>query len=63
MISTWLVFYLSMIDMVSEAHIIALLWSLSTFGGGILGAYLNPHFNKKLFIGALFACAVFFVFL
>ena len=63
MISTWLVFYLTMIDMVEEAHIIAILWSISTFAGGILGAYINPKFNKKIFIAALAACAIFFVFL
>jgi hypothetical protein len=44
MVSTWLVFYLSMISMAREAHIIALLWSASTFVGGILGIYLNRKF-------------------
>ena len=63
MISTWLVFYLDMISMVSEAHIIALLWSSSTFGGGILGIYINKKFKKKYFILSLFISAIFFVFL
>jgi len=63
MISTWLVFYLSMINMVKEAHIIALLWSSSTFIGGVLGIYVNRRLEKKYFVILLFIAAIFFVFL
>jgi MFS family permease len=42
---------------------IALLWAISTFIGGLLGSYFNPKFNKKIFIAALFASSIFFVFL
>lgn len=52
-----------MLSMVSEAHIIALLWSASTFGGGILGIYINKKFKKKYFIISLFVAALFFIFL
>jgi hypothetical protein len=63
MISGWLVFYLSMIGMLKESNLIVLLWSASTFGGGILGIYLNRRFTKKFFIVALFISAIFFIFL
>ena len=52
-----------MIGMVSESRIIGLLWAISTFLGGLLGSYLNPTFDKKIFIGALFASSILFIFL
>jgi hypothetical protein len=62
-IVTWLVFYLSLVGMVSESRIIGLLWAISTFLGGLLGSLLNPTFDKKIFIGALFASSILFIFL
>jgi hypothetical protein len=49
--------------MEEESRIIALLWAISTFAGGIFGNYINPDFNKRLFIGALASCSIMFVFL
>lgn len=63
MMVTWLVFYLAMINMGKEARIIAILWSVSTFIGGILGAYLNPGFNKIIFIAALLGSSIMFIFM
>lgn len=62
-IVTWLVFYLSMIGMVSESRIIAVLWAVSTFIGGLLGSYYNPNFDKKIFAVGLLASAILFCFL
>jgi small basic protein len=60
---TWLIFYLSMIGMKRESRIIAVLWAVSTFFGGLLGSYFNPTFNKTIFIASLLASAILFVFL
>jgi hypothetical protein len=62
-IVAWLIYYLSMIGMTSESRIIGLLWAVSTFLGGLIGAYINPNFNKRLFIGALLASSILFIFL
>ena len=62
-ISNWLVYYLSMIGMKKEARIIAILWTVSTFIGGLLGSYFNPHFKKNIFIICLFVSAFLFVFM
>lgn len=59
----WLIFYLSMIGMMKESRIIAVLWAISTFCGGVLGSYFNPTFNKTIFIACLLASAILFVFL
>lgn len=59
----WLIFYLSMIGMKRESRIIAVLWAISTFFGGIVGSYFNPRFNKTIFIASLLASAILFIFL
>ena len=59
----WLIFYLSMIGMKHESRIIAVLWAISTFFGGLLGSYFNPKFNKAIFVASLLASAILFIFL
>ena len=46
----WLVYYLLMLDMGSEAVVMTILWSASIFIGGIVCGILNKSFNKLVFV-------------
>lgn len=49
-IVSWLVYYLLMLDMGSEAVIMTIFWSLSIFVGGLVCGLINKKFNKLIFI-------------
>lgn len=62
-IMTWLVFYLSLpeIDMKDESRIIAILWTLGVFGGGIIGGKVITNYSKKGFIACIMVSGMMFL--
>lgn len=49
-IVSWLVYYLLMLDMGSEAVIVTIFWSVSIFVGGLVCGLLNKKLNKLVFV-------------
>lgn len=62
-IISWLVYYLLMIGMGSEAVLMTVIWSVSVFVGGTVCGLINKQFNKLVFIGELSISAICFILL